>query len=196
MDPDRRGLTPHRRQHWAVEPDPEPDPILDVTQTPEETRVEAKRLLWRDSAIILVGVVVALLVFQLLPRSNPGLAVDESASSSGGGAVASLPPGSSGVPGATLGPIIDPGLGIDATQAPPARTLPPTGSFEPGETAAPTPRSSRKPPATIAPAPSTPARTPRPTRPPDPTPEPPPTNPPTDPPATLDLPSLLPTFPI
>lgn len=162
MDSDRRGLTPHRREHWGVDGADEPEAAFDVMRTPEETRLEAKRLLWRDSAIILVGIVLALLVAQFLPRSDPGLAADASDLASSAGPGASLPPGSSPEPGTTFGPIVDPSLAIDATRPPrPAVTLPPTGSFDPGATDRPTPRPTKKPPPTSPPA--TPNPTPEPT---------------------------------
>jgi hypothetical protein len=190
MDVERRPVTPHRRQHWGVEPDPEPPASVEL-QSPEETRREAKRLLGRDSAIILVGIIVALLAVEFMPGFGPGLIADETAGPADG-ASRSLPPGSSALPEATLGPAVDPGLGIGRTPRPdPDGTLPPTGTSapnDPGPTRAPTPRPSKKPPATIAPsAPPTPQPTPDPTPgdTPNPTPEqtePPP--PPTDPPPT------------
>ena len=105
---------------------------------------------------------MALLIAQFLPRSDPGLGADASALASGAGAGTSVAPGSSPEPGMTFGPIVDPSLAIDATRPPrPAVTLPPTGSFEPGETDGPTPRPSKKPPPTVPPA--TPKPTPEPT---------------------------------
>jgi hypothetical protein len=168
MDTERGPLTPHRRQHWAVEPEPPapPDPSVDARRTPEESRREAKRLLWRDSAIILVGVLLALLLVNYLPSIAPAFVADQTDSPPGGGTGASLPPGSSLPPGATLGPVVDPGLGIDATPRPvPGVTLPPTGTakpVEPGATATPSPRPTKKPAATLAPTapPPTPAPTP------------------------------------
>lgn len=172
MDSDRRGLTPHRREHWGVDGAEEPEAAFDVMRTPEETRFEAKRLLWRDSAIILAGIVVALLIAQLLPHADPGLAADATDLASGAGPGASLARGSSLAPATTFGPIVDPSLAIDATRPPrPAVTLPPTGSFEPGATDGPTPRPTKKPPATSPPA--TPEPTPEVT--PEITPIPPPT---------------------
>ena len=163
MDTDRRGLTPHRREHWGVGPVDEPDAAVDDVQTPEETRIEAKRLLWRDSAIILVGIVLALLVAQFLPRSDPGLAADATDLSTGPGAGASLAPGASAEPGTTFGPIVDPSLRIDATRPPrPGVTLPPTGTFAPGETEDPTPKPTKPPPATLAPPTSAPTPSPTP----------------------------------
>ena len=188
MASDRSPLTPHRRRHWSVEPAPPPEaPRADVL-SPEETRVEAKRLLWRDSAIILVGIVLALLVAQFLPGLAPGLAADQSALAPGAGAGGTHVPGDSAPPDATLGPVVDPSLGIDGAPPPnppitPPPTLPPTGSFEPVDPDNPTPKPTKRPTATIGPP--TPAPTPEPT--PEATPEvtPAPTDPPaTDPPPT------------
>jgi hypothetical protein len=194
MASDRSGLTPHRRKHWSVEPAAQPEtPRGDDALSPEETRVAAKRLLWRDSAIILVGIALALLVAQFLPGLAPGLVAEETSVASGPGG-GTLAPAGSTPPGATLGPVVDPSLGIDATQPPiPPITLPPTGSFAPVETDDPTPRPTRQPPATSRPP--TPAPTPRPTPTPEITPDvtasPPPTEPPpTEPPPTVPLPSL------
>jgi hypothetical protein len=191
MASDRSRLTPHRRKHWSVEPAAQPEAPRGDVLSPEETRIEAKRLLWRDSAIILVGIVLALLVAQFLPALASGLVAGETSSASGAGAGAggTLVPGASAPPDATFGPVVDPSLGIDATQPPdPPVTLPPTGSFEPVETDDPTPRPTRRPVGTIGP----PAPTPTPQATPDVTPEgsPTPTNPPstdtppTDPPPT------------
>ena len=196
MAADRSRLTPHRRRHWSVEPAAQPEAPRDDVLSPEESRVEAKRLLWRDSAIILIGIVVALLVAQFLPGRSPGLVADQTASASGDGQGSSPGPGATLPPGATLGPIVDPSLGIDATQPTiPVITLPPTGTFEPGETDEPTPRPTRKPAATIGPP--TPAPTPAPTPTPEVTPpptQPPPTEPPpTEPPPTEPPPTDEPT---
>ena len=196
MASERGGLTPHRRQHWSVEPAAQPeaprdDGLAPVALSPEQTRVEAKRLLWRDSAIILVGIVLALLVAQFLPALAPGLVADETAAASGPGAGATDTPGSSTAPDATLGPVVDPSLGIDGPQPPgPPVTLPPTGTFEPVATTGATPRPTKPPIATIGP----------PTRPPtpEPTPEvtPSPTEPPpTEPPPPTEEPTEEPTPP-
>jgi hypothetical protein len=184
MASDRSGLTPHRRQHWSVEPVAPPEAPQDDALSPEATRVEAKRLLWRDSAIILIGIVVALLVAQFLPSLAPGLVADETGSAPGAGG-SSLLPAASTPPDATFGPVVDPSLWIDATPRPiPAITLPPTGSFEPVETADPTARPTKEPTRTSGPP--TPAPTPKPTPQGTPTPtDPPATDPPaTDPPPT------------
>jgi hypothetical protein len=181
MASDHSGLTPHRRKHWSVEPDDPPEAPPGDVLSPDATRVEAKRLLWRDSAIILIGILLALLVIQFLPGLTPALVADETSSASGAGGRSSLAPGASTQAGATIGPAVDPSLGIDATRRPgPALTLPPTGSFAPVETADSTPRPSRKPVATIAPP--TPAPTPSPT--PEPTDPPLSESPATDPPLT------------
>jgi hypothetical protein len=190
MASDRSGLTPHRRKHWSVEPAAQPEaPRGEVLSpdalSPEETRVEAKRLLWRDSAIILIGIILALLVVRFLPDLAPGFVADQTSPASGAGSAGSLAPGSSSPPAATFGPVVDPSLEIDATQPPiPPITLPPTGSFEPVETDDPTPRPTKRPIATLGP--QTPAPTPEPTPEVTPTPtDPPPTDPPpTDPPPT------------
>lgn len=194
MASDNSRLTPHRRKHWSVEPPQLDVPVGDVL-SPEETRVEAKRLLWRDSAIILIGIVLALLVARFVPGPAPGLVADQTASASGPGAGGTGAPGDATAPGATVGPVVDPSLGIDATPPPIAPiTLPPTGTFEPDATADPTPRPTKKPTSTIAPP--TPAPTPEPTPEPTlaPTPEMTPTPPPTDPPATEE-PTEEPTEP-
>jgi hypothetical protein len=180
MSSDRSPLTPHRRQHWSVEPAAEPAAQPEApwgeVLSPEETRVEAKRLLWRDSAIILIGIVVALLVAQFLPRLAPGFVADETASASGGGAGRTLAPGESTAPDRTFGPVVDPSLRIDATEPPtPPITLPPTGSFDPVETDVPTPRPTRPPDATLRPPPPTPTPEPTPDVTPEITPIPPPT---------------------
>ena len=165
MASDHSGLTPHRRKHWSVEPAAEPEAPLDDLLSPEETRVEAKRLLWRDSAIILMGIVAALLFARFLPSLAPGLVADQTASATGPGAVRTSAPGDSTLPGATLGPVIDPSLRIDATEPPIAPvTLPPTGTFEPVETADPTPKPTKRPAPTPEPTPKpTPEPTPGPT---------------------------------
>jgi hypothetical protein len=192
MAPDRSGLTPHRRKHWSVEPAAQPEAPRGAVRppkellSPEETRVEAKRLLWRDSAIILVGIVLALLAAEFLPGLAPGLVADQSAPASDAGGGPTLEPEGSTPLGPTLGPVVDPSLAIDATQPPiPPPTLPPTGSFDPADPGDPTPRPTRKPRATPAPATPAPTAEPTPEVTPDVTEPPPPTEPPpTEPPPT------------
>ena len=174
MDDDLRELTPGRRQHWRVETDTD-DTAPEVSPVRVDDRFEAKRLLWRDSATILVGVVVALLAVQLFLRFAPATL---SSSPSPASEILVGPgdsTGSSSGPGSTLGPVVDPSLGIDVRPTRrPQITLPPTGSQPPTPGA--TPRPTRAPTApptaapTLTPSP-TPAPTPTPT--PTPTPEPP-----------------------
>lgn len=169
MDDDRRELTPRRRQHWRVETDTS-DTGLEVSPARLDDRFEAKRLLWRDSATILVGVVLALLAVQLFLRFGP--ATSSSSPSPFSSVVVVGPgdsPGSSSGPGSTLGPVVDPSLGIDVRPTRrPDRTLPPTGTQAPTITQPPgptaTPRPTRTPTPTAAPtAPPTPVPTPAPT---------------------------------
>ena len=193
MASDRSPLKQHRREHWSVEPAAQREAPRGDRLSPEETRVEAKRLLWRDSAIILIGIVLALLVAQFLPGLAPGLVVDQTASASGPGGGRSLSPGDSPPPHATFGPVVDPSLGIDATQPPitPPPTLPPTGSFKPVQTDDPTPRPTKRPPGTIAPPTLSPTPEPTPEITSTPT-EPPATDPPPTDPQTTEEPSEQP----
>lgn len=190
MTSDPRRLPPHRREHWGVEPELAPVAPGELL-SPEDSRREAKRLLSRDASVILIGIIVALLVLEFLPGIGAGLIADQSSQPPPGGAGTTAAPGSSAATGATLGPAVDPSLGIDESPPPrPALTLPPTGTFAPGPgdpTPPPTPRPSRKPRPSLAPptAPPTEAPTPAPTPEPTPAPtEPPATDPPTPPPPT------------
>ncbi len=168
MDYEPRRLTPRRRQHWGVEPDPELEAQLDDESGVYEV-VNRRRILWRDSAFILIGVVIALLVAQtLLPRSA-GTVTGEPSDFSTGVALGSIGSPRTLAPGETVGPIIDPSLGIDATPTPiPVITLAPTRKPDPIATPTPTPTVTPAPTATprITPRPTT---TPRPTRTPTPT---------------------------
>ena len=194
IEDDGRPVTTNRRRQWGGEPQRVSlrDATLEEFRSPDETRRDAKRLLWRDASIILVWIVLAVFVLNYLPGMAPVLLADQTDSPPGATAAPPADPGGSMPPGATFGPVVDPGLGLDATPRPPSVTLPPTGTsrpVEPGATPArPTPRPTRKPPATIAPvtppptAAPPPPTEPAPTQPPPPT-EPPPTEPPqTDPP--------------
>jgi hypothetical protein len=186
MDDEPGELTPRRRQHWAVEPEPDDEGPAPVATTRLDDRFEAKRLLWRDSATILVGVVVALLVVQLWLRFGPAVT---SSTPAPGQSETILGPGasngSSDTPGSTLGPIVDPSLGTDVRPTRrPSVTLPPTGTQPPGPPA--TPRPTRTQPPTLPPTPGatptptpvvTPAPTPIITPPPPPPTEPPPPQP-------------------
>jgi len=195
MDHEPRRLTRRRNEHWGVEPDPElEDQLEDVTGAYEV--VNRRRILWRDSAFILIGVVVALLLAQfLLPRDGATGSDDPTEIPTGAvlgltSAPRTLAPGETFGP---IGPILDPSLGIGATPTPipvitlgPTQRPTPTPSTAPGATPTPTPRITPKP--TTAPPPPTAPATPAPT--PPPTEPPPPTEVPTDPPPTLPLPSL------
>ncbi|HUQ44794.1 MAG TPA: hypothetical protein VM451_10355 [Candidatus Limnocylindria bacterium] len=164
-----------------------------------ERRAERRRLLWRDSATILIGVVIALLVGQMIFPQRVGTPVQTGGEIPSGIVIGSVGPSFSLPPGVTFGPIIDPSLRIDATGTPipvitmgptptpspspspslkPSGSLKPTGSPRPSGSLKPTPKPSPKPSATAAP----PTPTNPPTNPPPPT-DPPPTDPPpTDPP--------------
>lgn len=126
----------------------------------DEEALDRRRQLWRDTAIILSGIVIALLVAQLVFPSPAGVA-SASPSPIATGVVVGPAPGGSLPLGATIPPIVDPSLGIDATPTPiPVRTLPPTGTPPPplpGATPHPTPKPIR------TPAPPTPEPTPPPT---------------------------------
>jgi hypothetical protein len=180
MDYDPRRLTPRRRQHWGVEPDPELDRSLDPQATGEYEVIDRRRLLWRDSATILAGVVIALLAAQLIFPRTTGTGTSPGSDVPSALPISSSPRSGSPLPGgSTFGPILDPSLGIDA---PPTRiplvTLPPTGSHAPGATPGPTPRVTPRP--TKTPQPPAPTQPPTPTE--SPAPPPPPTEPPPPPP--------------
>jgi hypothetical protein len=170
MDYQPSRLRPHRRQHWGVEPDPDLGAQLDdpsVAGLPPDRR----RVLWRDSATILMGIILALLALQVLaPRSSAPIAGDPSSQPTELTVVILTARPRSVPPVETFGPVIDPSLGIDATPTPiPVITLGPTE--EPTDTPEPTASPSASP--KITPKPT---RTPRPTQPPPtPTPTPPPT---------------------
>ncbi len=199
MDPDDASFLA-RRLHWEAESDreglePNADAVLEDDPeltaawvaprldpaTPsferrdlerrEGAALERRRQLWRDSATILSAVVVALLAFQLvggLASPSPGASQSPDESALG---TSSQGPQPSLAPGQTFVPIVDPGLGIDATPAP-RRTLPPTGTHAPSLPPKPTPHPTTVP----APTPTTrPVPTPTPTPPPTPTPGPTPT---------------------
>jgi hypothetical protein len=136
----------------------------------EEAALERRRQLWRDSATILSAVIVALLVFQLLGGLSGALPGASPSPSPAGQGTESEGIGPSLAPGQSLAPIVDPGLGIDATPRPvPRRTLPPTGTHAPTLPPVATPRPTTRP----APTPTTrPVPTPGPTPTPAPTPTP------------------------
>ena len=190
-DDDGRGLS--RRLHWDAdeeadeappapawdrEPYRAPEPVTpgpvasgpsferrDLDRIDEEA-LDRRRQLWRDTAVILSSLVMVLLVANLVLPQLSGVA---SASPSPGPAAGTTGPSPSDLPlEATPVPIVDPGLGIDATPRPVvAVTLPPTG------TAAPTrPGVTPRPTARPTPTPTPPGPTPSPTEAPTPTPTP------------------------
>ena len=130
-------------------------------QRMDEEALDRRRQLSRDTAIILSGVVIALIVANLAFPQISGLASASPTPTPTG--VAGPTPGFESLPVETVVPIVDPSLGIDATPTPiPIVTLPPTGTAAPalpGATPRPTPN----------PAPPTPRPTPRATPTPEPT---------------------------
>jgi hypothetical protein len=130
---------------------------------------DRRRLLWRDTATILIAVVLALLAGQVfLPQQTAGPAGSATPFPSAI-AVGSVGPPVTLPPGATFGPILNPSLGVDATPTPiPVITLGPTPtaspSIEPSSSVSPSVKPSVKPSAKPTPKP-----TPRPTRTPTPT---------------------------
>ena len=126
---------------------------------------DRRRQLWRDSATILIVVVLALLAGQVfIPQQTAGPAGSATPLPSTV-AIGSLPPPVSLPPGATFGPILNPSLGVDATPTPiPVITMGPTPSPSPSPSpsiAPPSVRPSVKPTVkpTIKPSPK-PTRTP------------------------------------
>lgn len=89
---------------------------------------DRRRILWWDSATIVAGVVLSLLALQVLGAPAAGPLPTESPSPEASDvAVRTLAPPASRSPAATLGPIVDPSLGLDATPTPvPLITLGPT----------------------------------------------------------------------
>jgi hypothetical protein len=171
MDYDPRRLTPRRRQHWGVEPDPELDPALDPEPTGEYVIVDRRRLLWRDSSMILIVVVLALLAGQVLLPRDTGQVAGQPTGLPRGVTVDLTPAPLSQPPGSTFGAILDPSLGIDATPTPiPVVPLGPKPTAGPPPTPTPTPRITPRPTRTPRPptapppiVPPTPIPTPTPT---------------------------------
>jgi hypothetical protein len=99
---------------------------------------DRRRLLWRDTATILIAVVLALLAGQVfLPQQTAGPAGSPTPLPSAI-AIGSLAPPATLPPGATFGPIINPSLGVDATPTPiPVITMGPTPSPSPTPSIAP-----------------------------------------------------------
>lgn len=132
-------------------------------ETVRGRRPDPRVVLWRDSATILVGVVLALLAWQTFVPRETGAPTDT-------GDVpnsvfeGSLPPGVTLAPGVTFGQIVPPSLAIDATPTPiPVITLGPSASPSPSPSPSPTPKGTPKPTRTPG---ATPGPTPPPTPPP------------------------------
>ncbi|HET7181372.1 MAG TPA: hypothetical protein VFI15_03985, partial [Candidatus Limnocylindrales bacterium] len=110
----------------------------DPTEPVRGSRPDPRVVLWRDSASILVVVVLALLLWQTFAPVETGTPTDSGPAPTRG-VVTSLPPGVTLAPGFTFGPILPPSLAIDATPTPiPVITL------GPSPTPSPTPKPSPK----------------------------------------------------
>lgn len=139
-----------------------PDPLEPVRGSRPDPRI----VLWRDSATILVVVVLAMLAWQTFApggTSQPTQSGDVPSSV----VVGSLPPGMSLPPGVTFGPPVNPSLGIDATPTPiPVITMGPSPSPSPSMSPSPSPKGSAKPSSSpgssIPPTPPPPTDTPPP----------------------------------
>ncbi len=154
-------------------------PTQRVAQVRTSRAVEddRRRQLWRDSAMLLIGLVLALLVGQtLIPATTAGPAGSPTPEPSTV-AIGSAGPPATIPPPPTFGPIIDPSLGIDASPTPiPVITMGPTPTPSPSPSPTPTPTPTVRPTATPKP-------TPKPTK-----------KPPTPPPATpTPTPTAAPT---
>ncbi len=124
-----------------------------------------RRILWRDSATILTGVVLALFAARFLLPSDPASALG-SPSPEDTGLVALASPTPTPTPTdpgpATIGPVVPPSLHLDATPTPiPVITLPPatprptpTPTLKPGQTPGPTPSKTPTPTPHTTPAPT------------------------------------------
>jgi PKD domain-containing protein len=135
---------------------------------PATTRAAANRrvILWRDSATILIFVVIALLAARFLLPSNAGTATASGSSEGSPVDIGSIPASTgldfSAAP--TLGNVVPSGLHIDATPTPiPVITLPPptptpvpTPTLKPGTTPKPTHTPTPTPSHTPAPSPTAP----------------------------------------
>jgi hypothetical protein len=97
-----------------------------------------RRQLWRDSATLLIGAVVALLAFQVFAPRGAGAPSSSPLDVPSGVAIGSIGPPATLRPGPTFGPIVDPSLGIDATPTPiPVVTLAPKPKATPKAGASP-----------------------------------------------------------
>lgn len=131
--------------------------VPEVRVSPGRPAIDRRRLLWRDSATILIGLVAALLVAQVYAPTIGIVPVGSQSPEPSAIAIGTFGPPVTLAPGETFGNIIDPSLGIDATPTPiPVITLGPT------PTAGPSPSPSTKPSTKPSPKP-TPKPTPGPT---------------------------------
>jgi hypothetical protein len=147
-----------------------PSAAVAVATEPVAYGTTRRRVLWRDSATILIGIVVALLVVRFVLPAGPASAVDSPSpedTSLVAVASATVSTTATDTPPPTLGNVVPPSLHLDATPTPiPVITLPPatprpepTPTLRPGQTPAPTPSRTATP---------TPHKTPAPTQPPQP----------------------------
>lgn len=121
----RDDVAPSEAPFRAVATDPvEASPPRRAAPDPHDRR----RTLWRDSVTIVAGVVLSLLALQLAGAPAGGPLPTESPSAEASDvAVRTLAPPASMPPAATLGPVVDPSLGLDATPTPvPVITLGPS----------------------------------------------------------------------
>jgi hypothetical protein len=160
----------------GIDPAPDPDPVPPGrNERTDDDGHSPRRVLGRDSLIILAGVLVAVLVAQFMPRSEGVATGSATPIPSGDVITGSLPPPVSLPPGATFGPIVDPSLGLDASPTPiPVITMGPTPSPSPEPSPSPSPKASVRPSgspkASLKPS-ATPSKTPSPAPPtPSPTP--------------------------
>lgn len=133
----------------------EAERALELARGPAATRVvrnepsgaDRRRQLWRDSATILIGIVIALLLAPIFLPGNGSLPTGSPTPIPSGVEIGSSgQPQLSLGPGQTFGPIIDPSLGIDATPTPiPVITMGPTPSPSPSPSPSPTPKVTPKP---------------------------------------------------
>jgi hypothetical protein len=141
-----------------------------ATRPPEQGRyagADRRRVLWRDSATILIGVVLALLAARFLIPAGPSTALGSPSPADTGLVAAASPTDTptdspSPAPSATpipTGVVVPTGLHLDATPTPiPVITLPPptprpstTPSLAPGQSPKPSTKPSTKPGTTPAP---------------------------------------------
>jgi len=164
-----------------------PRPVLAIGTTQQ-------RVLWRDSATILSGVIIALLLAQaMMPADLTEAGGAQTPDPTTVMVARALPTfGLIGV-GATPGDVVDPSLGLNRETIIPVITLPPP-TKKPSPSPSPTPKVTPKPPASPTVKPSaTPTPTPQPIATPTPVPTPAPTPSPTPKPTPTPTPKPSPT---